>query len=121
MMNKFFLIEGALFSLASVVLGASAAHRHNTVDPKDYEALQTGLRYLMVHAVAIFFGASEKALQGWIGLAGLSFISLGIVLFSGSLFIVAMIRRTAFRYITPIGGSILILGWIFILWAVMIS
>ncbi|CRX38662.1 DUF423 domain-containing protein [Estrella lausannensis] len=120
-MNKFFQIEGVLFALASVILGASFAHRHSTTDPKDYEALQTGLRYLMVHSVAIFFGASEPALQGWIGLAGLSLISLGIFLFSGSLFIVTRIRGTALRYVTPVGGSILILGWIFILWAVMIS
>lgn len=120
-MNKIFMIEGALLALASIVLGALSSHRQHQSDPKDYEAFQIGLRYLLIHAVALFFGASEKALQGWTGVAGLTLISLGIILFSGSLFVVSVLRKTSLRFITPIGGSILILGWIFILAAAMIS
>ena len=73
---------------------------------------ETGVRYQMYHACAILVVALAAAsLDGWlIRAAGWSF-ALGIVLFSGSLYMLALSRITIFGAVTPIGGLAFLVGW----------
>jgi uncharacterized membrane protein YgdD (TMEM256/DUF423 family) len=73
---------------------------------------ETGVRYQMYHAGAILIVALAAArLDGWlIRTAGWSFAH-GIVLFSGSLYTLALSRITIFGAITPIGGLAFLVGW----------
>lgn len=73
---------------------------------------ETGVRYQMYHACAILIVALAAArLDGWlIRAAGWSF-TLGIVLFSGSLYLLSLSRITLFGAVTPIGGLAFLVGW----------
>ena len=73
---------------------------------------ETGVRYQMYHAIAILIVALAAArLDGWlIRTAGWSF-ALGIVLFSGSLYALALTGVTVLGAITPLGGLAFLAGW----------
>ena len=74
---------------------------------------ETGVRYQMYHALALLAVALAVGRTGeaaLLKLAGWSFV-VGIVLFSGSLYVLALSGRTALGAITPIGGLAFLLGW----------
>ena len=98
---------GGFFSVAA---GAGAAHR--TGDPHAAELLRTGAPYGVVHAAALLavsLGASP--LRPALATAGWAFAA-GIVLFSGSLFALAVSGWQSFAWVTPFGGVALMLGWL---------
>lgn len=76
------------------------------------DVFETGVRYQMYHAFAILIvGLMAARLDGWlIRAAGWSFAA-GIVLFSGSLYMLALSRITMLGAITPIGGLAFLVGW----------
>ncbi len=105
---------GAVWMALAVVLGAFGAHALNDrlIESGDLENWRTGVRYQAWHAIAlIFYGLFQKS---WpIGpLAGWSFL-LGSILFSGSIYALCFDFATGLMGpITPIGGVLLIVGWI---------
>jgi len=125
-MNKNFLAAGTLFGGLAVALGAFAAHALRTMLPNDAVAVfETGVRYQFYHAFALLIIgiASEKFYAKWMRWAGNCFI-MGIVLFSGSLYVLTVLRiaetTTAIKYvgiITPVGGLLFIAGWLFLFFA----
>ncbi len=114
MTPKFFLIAGALSGLLAVVLGAFGAHGiEKIVSPKVLEAYQTGTHYQFYHSFALIsagmfahFWPKTKHFK----IAGFAFL-LGIVLFSGSLYLYTLTGNKAFAMITPLGGLSFIVGW----------
>src|ERR1041385_7109142 len=90
---------GALNAALAVAAGAFAAHAlRERIDARSLEVFETGARYQMYHALAMIFAAllaTQKA--GWI-------FQAGIVLFSGSLYALALSGVTALGAITPFGG-----------------
>jgi len=106
--------SAALFGGLSVAIGAFAAHGLKQVlDAKALGWLATGAQYQMNHAlVLLIIGFAVKQWPHWRGLkaAAMSF-SMGILLFSGSLYLMAATQIKALGIITPIGGMGFLIGW----------
>jgi uncharacterized membrane protein YgdD (TMEM256/DUF423 family) len=99
-------INGAL----AVLCGAFAAHGlQGRLDAHALEIFQTGARYHMVHALAMGL-AALSARPGARWAAGL-FLA-GILLFSGSLYALALTGVIGFAFVTPVGGMAFVGGWI---------
>jgi uncharacterized membrane protein YgdD (TMEM256/DUF423 family) len=112
-MDRTFLLIGALAGFTGVTLGAFGAHAlRSRLSPEMLVVFETGVRYQMYHALAIIAtGLIAARLSGWlIGAAGWLFTA-GIVLFSGSLYLLAFTGVTVLGAITPIGGVAFLLGW----------
>jgi uncharacterized membrane protein YgdD (TMEM256/DUF423 family) len=108
-----FLFFAALFGLLGVALGAFGAHGLRTrLSPEMLAVFETGVRYQMYHALALFGTALLlPRLGGWlIVTAGWAFVA-GIVLFSGSLYALALTGITTLGAITPLGGVAFLAGW----------
>jgi uncharacterized membrane protein YgdD (TMEM256/DUF423 family) len=108
----------ALNGLAAVAAGAFGAHGLRRRLPADLLAVfDTAARYHMVHALALFAaawligrGAAPARLGAWLLLAG-------IVLFSGSLYALALTGVRGLGAVTPIGGVCFLAGWAALAWA----
>jgi uncharacterized membrane protein YgdD (TMEM256/DUF423 family) len=112
-MDRTFLLFGAIAGFLAVAFGAFGAHALRTRLPPDrLEVFETGVRYQMYHALALLFIALGLArVDGWVMRgAGWLFIA-GIVLFSGSLYILALSGVRRLGAVTPIGGLAFLIGW----------
>ncbi|KYG29291.1 DUF423 domain-containing protein [Alkalihalobacillus trypoxylicola] len=116
-MAKIFLIIGSLVMALAVGIGAFGAHGlEGKISERMLKNYQTGVQYHMIHGVGILIVGllalkltSSSLLNG----AGWSFL-IGIVLFSGSLYIMALTGITKLGAITPLGGLAFIVGWVLI-------
>ena len=110
-----FKLAGAFFALLSVVLGAFASHfLKSYLDIHEFDAFETGIRYMMYHGLAIII-LSTLNIEGKNLI--LKFFLFGTILFSGSIFLLSTqlltnLKLTFLGPVTPIGGSLLIIGWI---------
>jgi uncharacterized membrane protein YgdD (TMEM256/DUF423 family) len=113
-MDRNFLLIGALCGLLGVAFGAFGAHAlRSRLSPEMLTVFETAVRYQMYHTLALLLTA---AAIGRIGDARLLvvagwFFTAGIVLFSGSLYGLALTGVTGLGAITPIGGLAFLLGW----------
>jgi uncharacterized membrane protein YgdD (TMEM256/DUF423 family) len=113
-MNRWFFAVGALSALVSVAAGAFGAHALRGRLSPDYLAVfETAARYQMYHALGLI--AVAWALVQWPGAAprwaGWLFL-LGTVLFSGSLYALALTGIRWLGLITPLGGIAFLAGWV---------
>ncbi|HAT9135718.1 TPA: DUF423 domain-containing protein [Legionella pneumophila subsp. pneumophila] len=120
-MQKLFLIFAGLFGLLGNALGAFGAHALKTkLSPTMLAIYQAGAQYQFYHALALL--AVSVLLfhiqSTWLNLSGLAFIA-GILLFSGSLYLLSITGIKWIGIITPIGGLSFILGWLFLIIAVI--
>lgn len=107
------MLIGAIAGLIGVGFGAFGAHGlRGRLSPEMLAVFETGVRYQMYHALALLLTAAAMArFGGWlVSMAGWAF-TVGIVLFSGSLYVVALTGITSFGAITPIGGIAFLAGW----------
>ncbi len=120
-MNKKIILSGIVFSGSAVVLGAMNAHYLKQFFTPDLTAsFATGVRYQMYHGLALIsIGALSNFLtHKTTNLLNLLF-SLGTILFSCSIYILCafksngIIGLTGLGILTPIGGLVLIIGWIY--------
>ena len=123
-MNQVFLLLAALNGFIVVALGAFGAHALETrVLPELLDVYQTGVQYQMFHTVALL--AVHILLQAKGELPGLrlsGFVFLfGIILFSGSLYLLALSGLTWLGIITPLGGLAFLAGWLLLARAAMIA
>ena len=115
-MLRSFLMLAAFFGFTGVALGAFAAHGLKSRLSAEYLTIfQTGVTYQLVHALALFGVALLAAhipgrLVSW---AGISF-TVGILLFSGSLYALTLTGISKLGIITPFGGLAFLLGWFFL-------
>jgi uncharacterized membrane protein YgdD (TMEM256/DUF423 family) len=107
-------LVGALSAAAAVLAGAFGAHalRHR-LDPQALGTFETAARYQMYHALAtvgaaLVAGKTGAGLAAW---AGWLFVA-GSVIFSGSLYLLALTGARWMGAVTPIGGACFVLGWI---------
>lgn len=108
-----FVLFGSMSAFIAVAAGAFGAHYLKTrLAPEHLTAFETAARYQMYHAFALFICAS-LAEQGWrlAPPAGWLFVA-GTVLFSGSLYLVALTGISKFGMITPLGGIAFLAGWL---------
>jgi len=126
MNNSFFnrlQVIAAAIGAIGVIFGAFGAHYLKSRLPAgDLETIKTGVLYLFIHTLAALVVCAlsrQDATSRLLKLAGIAFI-IGVILFSGSLFIIATSSLTGFPasaigIITPLGGLSFILGWIFLI------
>ena len=125
--NKTFLALGAFFGLLAVLIGAFGAHSlSNFVTPETLQVYETGVRYQFYHvfallALGILGSQLPPRLAGWAG----GLFTVGIVLFSGSLYLITALKAAnamvplAVGLLTPLGGVCFIAGWIIFLITVL--
>ena len=125
-MHKGFLQTAALLGALSVALGAFGAHGlKKIVPPETITTFETGVRYQFYHVFALLTVAIlyDKFAADWMRYAGICFI-IGIILFSGSLYILTALKATntvgltGIGAITPFGGLFLIAGWVCMFWSI---
>jgi uncharacterized membrane protein YgdD (TMEM256/DUF423 family) len=111
-MIRAWLIAAALGGFLSVAAGAAAAH--SAAGERGAELLRAGALYGMVHAAALIAVTAMAESRGRRGLAltvaGWSFAA-GMLLFSLSLFALALSGREWLGMVTPFGGAGLLVGW----------
>jgi uncharacterized membrane protein YgdD (TMEM256/DUF423 family) len=112
-MDRTFVLIGALAGVAGVGLGAFGAHGlRGRLSPEMLAVFETGVRYHMYHALALVaMAALMGRLDGRLINAACWLFTAGIVLFSGSLYVVALTGVGVFGAITPIGGLAFLAGW----------
>jgi uncharacterized membrane protein YgdD (TMEM256/DUF423 family) len=110
------LCTAAVMGGFAVIAGAFAAHGlEGRLTDQAQQIFETGARYHMYHALAI--GLSAFAMRGDAAararLAAILFLA-GIILFSGSLYLLALSGATMLGFVTPVGGLLFIAGWFFL-------
>ena len=123
MAMQLFFGLGCIFGALGVGLGAFAAHGlSNTLSAPDLATFETAARYQMYHALALL--AAAWAVDRWGGAlasaAGWAFV-VGIVVFSGSLYMLVLTGPRWLGAITPIGGVAFIVGWVLLAWTALTS
>lgn len=124
-MHRGIFITACILAALSVALGAFAAHGlKNMISDNAVATFETGVRYQFYHAFALLFTAILYKEYHSVKIAAWLFI-IGILLFSGSLYLLTMTQgmvKPGFKWVgplTPIGGMFLIGGWIWMIVAVL--
>ncbi|QQZ09259.1 DUF423 domain-containing protein [Heyndrickxia vini] len=114
---KAFIIIGAINAFLAVALGAFGAHGlEDKLEPKYLDIWKTGVTYQMFHALGIIAigiiagniqGSSLISWSGWL-------MFIGIILFSGSLYVLSVTKIGILGAITPIGGVAFLVAWILV-------
>lgn len=117
-----FAAAGAIFAFLSVALGAFGAHAlKDKLSADMLNVFHTGDQYQMYHALALIavgimiklsIGGRTMHWAGWL-------FAIGIVLFSGSLYLLSTTGVTALGAVTPIGGVCFLAGWVLFVIAVL--
>jgi uncharacterized membrane protein YgdD (TMEM256/DUF423 family) len=123
LINRWVLSTGAGFALLAVILGAFAAHSLKAVlDAQQLSLFETASRYQMYHAIALLIVglmlSNAQFSRSLLIPAALAFI-LGIILFSGSLYLLALVGVGWLGAITPVGGIAFLSGWLLTMVAVL--
>jgi uncharacterized membrane protein YgdD (TMEM256/DUF423 family) len=105
----------ALAGFASVAFGAFGAH--GVADPMAQEWLRTGALYGFVHVLATFACAAVVHAGGRAARRAPAFFLAGVVLFSGSLWAMALGAPRWLGMVTPVGGLAFLIGWAVLAWA----
>lgn len=112
-------VLGGIFAFLGVGLGAFGAHGlAGRVSPADLAIFETGARYQMFHALALLvLAVGGGTLPGkWVRVSGWAF-TLGILLFSGSLYALVLSGVRGLGAVTPFGGVSFLVGWAALTWA----
>jgi len=117
-MAKFWLISAGIFGFLSVAFGAFGAHSlKNILDDYGRSIYEKAVLYQMFHTMALFavglmqYFDKEASLSG----AGWGFF-IGIFLFSGSLYLLAVTGIKWLGAVTPVGGLAFLFGWFWLVW-----
>jgi uncharacterized membrane protein YgdD (TMEM256/DUF423 family) len=112
---KVFIIIGAINAFLAVALGAFGAHGlKDKLEPKYLDIWQTGVQYQMFHAVGLLVvglllskvaASTQFTWSGWLML-------VGIIFFSGSLYLLSLTKVGVLGAITPIGGVCFLAAWV---------
>lgn len=119
---RWFLVLGGLNAALAVVLGAFGAHALRArLSSEMLTVFHTGVQYHFYHALglmAVAFAASQLPESGLVRWSGMMML-LGIVLFSGSLYVISLSGQRALGAVTPIGGMGFIVAWILLVAAAL--
>lgn len=126
-MNRLAFISGSVLAALGVVLGAFGAHALKEIlQPEQLQTFETGVRYQMYHSFALLIsGILYQTFPHMQTKLAATFFLIGILLFSGSLYALILLKAqgvvglTGVGILTPIGGLFFILGWLMLLIAVL--
>ena len=106
------LLAGALLAALAVLAGAFGAHALRArLDPAALALFETAARYQMYHALGLLVASQLLPQRPPLLRATCSLFVLGIVLFSGSLYVLALTGRSWLGAFTPFGGLAFLAGW----------
>ena len=119
-MDRLFFAVGCVSAFVAVTLGAFGAHGlRGRLVPDMLTTFEIGVRYQMYHALGLL--AVGLALSRWpssaVAAAGWLFIA-GTLVFSGSLYLLAVSGQRWLGAVTPVGGAAFIAGWLVLAWSV---
>jgi len=124
-MNKPIVVTGLLLGLTGIILGAFAAHGlEPLLTAEAIRSFETGVRYQMYHALLLLvLGTSTHLSTKWQEVV-FGLVLTGVICFSGSIYGLATNVLSSFDFkkialITPVGGFLLILAWLVLLWAIL--
>lgn len=119
-MGRTFLLVGSILGFLTVALGAFGAHALKQSIPADSLAVfQTGVQYQGLHALALLAVGTllyvlpqpgKLKTVGWL-------FTAGVVIFSGSLYALAITDKKWLGAITPLGGLCFLIGWGLLIWS----
>ncbi len=119
-MGRTFLLVGSILGFLTVALGAFGAHALKQSIPADSLAIfQTGVQYQGLHALALLAVGTllyvlpqpgKLKTVGWL-------FTVGVVIFSGSLYALAITDKKWLGAITPLGGLCFLIGWGLLIWS----
>jgi len=112
----------SILGFLAVVLGAFGAHAlKEKLSPEALNSFETGVRYMMYHTIVILFINSYSGFTDKIKNTISSLFFIGILFFSGSIFAISVGGVTAKNiwFITPLGGILLIFGWLIMIFSFM--
>lgn len=121
------LILACIIAAISVILGAMGAHAlADKLTEKLLQSYETAVKYQFYHAIALALsGILYKEFKNGMVKTATWLFFIGILMFSGSIFLLVYLKSTAeiglggLGIITPIGGVMFILGWLFLLFGIM--
>lgn len=110
---------GAVNGALAVAAGAFAAHGLKArLAPDMLAVFDTAARYHLIHALALCLAAlAAERLHPAMAKAAATLFAAGIVLFSGSLYLLALTGVRGLGFVTPAGGVALIAGWLALAWS----
>jgi uncharacterized membrane protein YgdD (TMEM256/DUF423 family) len=120
MNSKIITVLGALFGALSVMIGAFGAHALKGILETNgrLDTFETGVKYQFYHSLALIMVGILAQRQD-LKLASVAwFFIIGILVFSGSLYILSLTGIKWLGAITPIGGLAMIIGWLWLAWVV---
>ena len=120
-MVKFWLISAGIFGFLSVALGAFGAHSlKNALDDYGKSIYEKAVLYQMFHTTALFAVGMIQHFdkERSFSMAGWGFF-IGIILFSGSLYHLAITGTKWLGAITPVGGVAFLFGWFWLVWTLI--
>ncbi|MBM5595926.1 DUF423 domain-containing protein [Listeria seeligeri] len=113
------IITGAIFAGLAVLLGAFGAHALKEILGSYASTWETGVQYQMFHAVGILiFGLLMEKQTSRLYTWAVILFSVGIVFFSGSLYVLSISKVAVLGAITPIGGVCFVVGWFLLIMGV---
>lgn len=121
-MNRSYFIAGFSLGLVAVVLGAFATHGLKpSLSAEAMDSFETGVRYQMYHAFLLLIIGNMEQQASKMPPSLLYMILAGVLLFSGSIYLLATNTLTAIDFkilgpVTPLGGSLLIFCWGILIW-----
>ena len=114
-----FIKIGIIFCMISVIIGAFGAHSLENMIGDKMDTFKTGVQYHMFHGLALILtGILSKIFEIDISTAGYLF-AIGIILFSGSLYLISIYKYSFLGMVAPVGGLCFVFGWCFLIYKFM--
>ncbi len=114
-MTRIYPAIAAFLGMLTIILGAFGAHAlKEQLEPESLQSFETGVRYMMYHVLGILL-INFSPLLGQRSKTRISqLFLLGILFFSGSIFMIAtgMAEAKSIWFITPLGGLFFVIGWL---------
>ena len=115
MLMKKYMVLAAAFGCLAVVLGAFGAHAlKEKLSPESLQSYETGVRYLMYHAIVLLFVNNFNSFSVKIKSLLSIILIAGMLLFSGSIFLIStgLVLAKYIWFVTPMGGLLPIIAWL---------
>lgn len=121
-MHKISILTGAALGALGVMIGAFGAHAFKALLEQHQRTatFETGVKYHFFHALAlILLGIVMEKYPSKLFITSMWAYLVGILLFSGSLYILSLTGNTKWGAVAPFGGLSLVVGWILLFWGVL--
>lgn len=121
-MERKIISSALILGITAIILGAFGAHAlKKELTEEALVTFETGVKYQMYHALFLLFLGTTALVSDVVKKKVFQLVVVGVVFFSGSIYVLATRTITGIDFrplgiVTPIGGSLLILGWTALLW-----